>query len=81
MARAGGEIRHARARGLDHPARGRGGLVVGSGRTGGGCTETSNSIGESEGLLAVSFFSFLSTKYFRWTRRGGRGAASREGIR
>lgn len=33
--------------------------MVGSRRTGGGCTGTSNSIGESEGLLAVSFF-FLS---------------------
>ena len=34
--------------------------MVGSGRAGGGRTGTSNSIGESEGLLAVSFF-FLST--------------------
>lgn len=40
-------------------AEGRG-LVVGSGRAGGGRTGTSNSIGESEGLLAVSFF-FFST--------------------
>jgi len=57
----GGGNRHARG---ERPSRssggrGRGGLVVGSGRTGGGCTGTSNSIGESEGLPAVPCVFFL----------------------
>lgn len=57
-----GEIGTRGARGLDRPAGGggeEGGLVVGSGRTGGGCTGTSNSIGESEGLPAVPCVFFL----------------------
>jgi len=57
---------HGRARGLDHPARARrggGDWWWGAAEPAVGRTGASNSIGESEGLLAVSFF-FLSTFFF-----------------
>lgn len=60
-------------------------VVVGSGRTGGGCTGRSNSIGESEGLLCLRFrfFFFFLSLYLSGSFFPGRDEdeGAREGIR